>query len=478
MNQFHSQADDHFDAVVVGAGLAGLAAARALREAGFSVLVLEGRDRIGGRVHSRPLVGTDYLYNVGAASIAPEWHLNIAAEIKRYNLELNEHAYALDSYTVCLTKQRYFAPIPKWRFNILLWFSRKKWVAPVARLTPIMPWALWFFLGVPLRFGREVKPLATYLLSRARKIKPFQGFDQPGLAEFDIPFEEAILPLNLPPEVRDFTFAAMSQILAGSAKDISLLNALQIIAMLDSNPLAFFAWDRDFVGGNRALPYAVAKDVPNIRLNSAVESIDQTSDGVKVVLRGGTEVFGRRCIVACPLATWHMIEFSPPLSAAKQEVSRPIGAATLRAIAIVENIEDNSFGFGYGGGGIFSYAVAERVSDDLSIVDMVALPSAIDFDDRNAVELALQNYYPGVKVIRIDNPKWSADEFTQQAWNINYAPGQLTRIAPLAAKAEGQLHFCNSDLATGWIGWQDGALEAGKRAGAECAGMLNGGRER
>ena len=464
---------NRFDAVVVGAGLAGLSAARALHEAGRSVLVLEGRDRIGGRVYSRPLLGTHYIYNVGAASIAPEWHLNIAAEIKRYNLQLNDSAYALDSYTACLGLGRYFSPISKWRFSILLWRSRKKWVAPMARLTPAMPLALLFFLGVPLRFGNEIKILAKYLLSKSRRIKTFAGFDQPGLAEFDIPFEEAISSLGLSTGVRDFTFAAMSQILAGSPKNITLLNALQIIAMLDSNPLAFFAWDRDFVGGNRSLPYAIAQDVPNIRLNAAVKSILQNADGVRVVLRDGTVFSGNRCVVACPLATWHMIDFSPALSSAKQEVANPLRWPARRAIAIVENLAHNSFGFGYGkGGGIFSYAVAEQISPELSIVDMVALPGAIDFNDLKGVETALQRYYPGVRVIRVDDPKWPDQEFTQQAWNINYAPGQLTRNAALAAKFEGKLHFCNSDLATGWIGWQDGALEAGKRAGAECVDAL------
>jgi monoamine oxidase len=56
-----------FDAVVIGAGAAGLAAARALREAGASFVVLEARDRPGGRVHTRSLRGR--LYDAGAAYV-------------------------------------------------------------------------------------------------------------------------------------------------------------------------------------------------------------------------------------------------------------------------------------------------------------------------------------------------------------------------------------------------------------------------
>jgi NADPH-dependent 2,4-dienoyl-CoA reductase/sulfur reductase-like enzyme len=63
------------DVLVIGAGMAGVAAARELARAGFSVSVVEGRDRIGGRVYSvrdfcaEPVEGgADFVHGVGAAT--------------------------------------------------------------------------------------------------------------------------------------------------------------------------------------------------------------------------------------------------------------------------------------------------------------------------------------------------------------------------------------------------------------------------
>ena len=53
---------------------------------------------------------------------------------------------------------------------------------------------------------------------------------------------------------------------------------------------------------------------------------------------------------------------------------------------------------------------------------------------------------------------------------MSYRPGQLTRFHSAFQETEGRLAFAGSDLALGWAGWMDGAVETGARAAAQVGG--------
>src|SRR5215208_6704534 len=78
-------ADRHADFVVVGAGLAGLSAARELRAAGRDVVVLEARDRVGGRTLNEP-IGDGKVVEIGAQWVGPTQD-RVLALIRELGLE-------------------------------------------------------------------------------------------------------------------------------------------------------------------------------------------------------------------------------------------------------------------------------------------------------------------------------------------------------------------------------------------------------
>ena len=79
-----------YDVVVIGAGFAGLVAARDLIEAGRTVVVLEARERTGGRTYSSTFPGTDVVIDFGAEWFDPRRHHFLAAEVTRYGARFVE----------------------------------------------------------------------------------------------------------------------------------------------------------------------------------------------------------------------------------------------------------------------------------------------------------------------------------------------------------------------------------------------------
>ncbi|WP_224092647.1 FAD-dependent oxidoreductase [Arthrobacter sp. StoSoilB13] len=78
---------ESFDVVVVGCGFAGAIAARESRADGKSVLVLEGRERLGGRTWYRKFQGTDQGVEIGGTWIAPDQQKFVQAELERYKVQ-------------------------------------------------------------------------------------------------------------------------------------------------------------------------------------------------------------------------------------------------------------------------------------------------------------------------------------------------------------------------------------------------------
>src|SRR5579864_7248626 len=80
--------DTRYDVIVIGGGFAGVTATRDLSQYGRSVLLLEARDRLGGRTWYRPFADTPHMIELGGQWLARRWQPHVSREIERYQLPI------------------------------------------------------------------------------------------------------------------------------------------------------------------------------------------------------------------------------------------------------------------------------------------------------------------------------------------------------------------------------------------------------
>ena len=91
-----------------------------------------------------------------------------------------------------------------------------------------------------------------------------------------------------------------------------------------------------------------------------------------------------------------------------------------------------------------------------------------DAGDTAAVQRSLDEILPGYELVAATAHDWVADEFARGTW-ATHRPGWYTRHHAEMRRPEGPILLAGSDLANGWAGFIDGAIESGLEAGAWAA---------
>ena len=118
----------------------------------------------------------------------------------------------------------------------------------------------------------------------------------------------------------------------------------------------------------------------------------------------------------------------------------------------------------------FGFLHTDELLDDGTQVLIGFGPDAArgDADDPASVQRQLDELVDGYEVVGAAAHDWLADEFSRGTWAI-HRPGWYTRYHAECRRPEGSVVLAGSDLADGWAGFIDGAIESGLRAGAEAA---------
>ena len=431
------EAGQNYDVLVVGAGFAGLTAARELRQQGKKVLVLEARDRIGGRAWFKQNGFDGIALEMGGAWIDPREHY-VWKEAHRYGLELS---------------------------------------TPVAGSWP----CAWLVQGalrhgalpVPVDELRDVERLVVALGQAARRVTLDQPLAGQGLADLDIPLDEFLDRLNLPSATRDITGLKLRTYGSAYEPNISALHLIRRVAAAGSvSEFIMSASGYRMKAGTSALAKAIADEAnADIRLSTPVRVITQDDTGVAVQTAAG--VFrARTAIVAVPLSVWKNIDFQPALSAGKMRLSKEeLACGGVKVWAVVRGASRDFFAVGRGAGLDWLESEGTVIGDGVLMAGYGSDATALDIGDRDAVQRAVRSFLPDAEVLAICGHDWRRDPYSLETWAV-FRPGQITQGEQHLRASEGRIVFAGSHSALRWTGFIDGAIESGIRAAQETVALL------
>jgi monoamine oxidase len=425
-----------YDVIVIGGGFAGVTAAREAALRGKQVLLLEARDRLGGRTWTADWHGSALEY--GGAWV--HWHQpHTWSELTRAGLDVSvsDHAELAGWY---VGDERRSGSVEQ-RDAI----ARRGWDR--------------FVDGV-----REALPAPH---DPTLAIRELARFDRQTIAE-------RLHELKLSDEEHAVLTAELESLAHAPLDQAGAVSVLRWHALSGySLELTQFTGGRvTIVGGTRALLDAIASAAPfERRLSTAVAGVTHTGDHVEVHTRDGEAFAARAAVVAVPLNALHAIEFTPALPEDKQRAIA-LGQAS-RGIKIFirargERLLQNSIRPGHP----FGYLDTDWADGDGSqqLIGFGIDAERCDATDLPAVQRQLEAILPGYEVLDATAHDWLADEMSRGTWAI-HRPGWYEHHHAAMQRTDGRLVLAGSDIANGWAGFMDGAIESGLRAGARAAAL-------
>jgi monoamine oxidase len=442
-----------YDVAVVGAGLAGLNAATAIRASGRTVVVLEARHRVGGRNFDHQLAPGK------VAELGGEWAGPGQNKVLGLAKELG-----VDTFQTYATGKS-------------IYYSGGQVKTYSGGIPPASPAALVEIEATILEFNR----MAASVPAGAPWKAPQAGaWDQQTCATWIVQ--------NLhTAEARNLAELAIRGVYGEEAKEISLLDLLQAISGVGGNfnTLIGSAQSIRFVGGPQQLSQKLAHRLGRaVRLGVAVRAIEL---GPPVIVHSDRESFrARRVIVTIPKTLAGRITFSPPLPPGlDQLLQRQPNGSVVKVNAIYKQPFWRARGLN---GQAISDTGPVRITYDNSPPDgrPGVLVGFMEGDDsrifyglsparRRRAALACFARYFGEQALHpvgYVDMAWAQEEFTRGAYGSFNPPGVLTALHDPITEPVGTLHYASSDASPEWPGYMDGAIRSGRRAAAQVLASL------
>ncbi|MGN7199700.1 flavin monoamine oxidase family protein [Arthrobacter sp. SAFR-044] len=436
MEQENSGAGQNLDVVIVGAGFAGLTAARELTRQGLKVRIVEARDRIGGRTWLDHRLGRDL--EIGGTWV--HWtQPYVWAELKRYGIG-----------TVA-------SPEPQRAF----------WWADGGRREG-SPDTLLELIGK--YNGEFIKESRNYFP------EPFAPLARDAFKEIDhVSVQDRIRDQFPPGAARDILESFWALNFNGPLENAALTQALRWVALTNGDWAVNFEACATYKiqGGTAALAKAILEDSrAAVDFGFAVEGM--TDDGGTVTLRSvdGRTISARAAVVTVPLPVLGTIDFQPPLPPAKEEGAR-LGQVSKGVKAWIRLRGEHApfVALGQAHWPLNFFQAEYTLDGDTIVVGFGPDATKIDASDAAAVQEQLARLVPGVEVLDVATHDWVADPLAGETWPMHRTGFLSNHLAAMQSR-HGNVSFAGSDIANGWGGFIDGAIESGMEAALDAASLL------
>ena len=450
------------DVCVVGAGLAGLVTARELVRAGRDVVVLEARDRVGGRILNRR-IAPGVVTEIGAEFTGPTQD-RIQALAAEVGVDLFP-TYNEGNNVLIVEGRRSLYPAATGVSD------DPDFLAAIAAIGPLDEMAA------------EVPVAAPWKAPRASE------WDAQTLAHFR---DQQVST----PGGRQLFDVAARAVWGRDPEELSLLFALFYVAAAGSpsTPGSFVrvfttaggGQESRFVGGSQLVPIRVARRLGRrVVLEAPVRRIETRGSDRVTVTADGVEVDARRVVVAVPPVLAARIDFSPVLPSAKRRLLRSLAPGTTLKLQVtydrpwwrdlglsgqgnstidpVNATFDNTppqgapgILFGFVLGGAARGLPASAAGREAALIDN--LVTLFGDEARNVTGFVQGD--------------WTRDPWTRGCPVGTFGQNRLATLGPQLRKPVGLVHFAGTETSTFWFGFMDGAVRSGERVAREVVRSL------
>ena len=454
------------DVIVVGAGLAGLTAARNLVKAGQSVTVIEARDRVGGRIWNHDL-GDGQVSERGGTFVGPtqDYLLALAGELgigTFSTYDTGDDVYMADGERMTYSDSGPLGTAPPDPTTL-------------AEVTADIELMDQLSTGVPVGSPWTASDAATY--------------DGQTL-------ETWIDTHSATPRFKELVAAATRPIFGAEPRELSMLFVLFYIAASgDENNAGTFERNFDtrggaqqsrFIGGSQAIPLTMAGQLEQrVVLSSPVRQIRQSAGGVTVVSDRVT-ARAKQVIVALPPALAGRIDYEPILPMERDQLTQRFGQGTLTKVAAVYPTpfwRDQ----GLTGQALDTAGPVSATFDDSPpsgspgvLFGFVGGDYARQYNamSPSARQSAVLTQFAGLfgsqaqQATAYFDTSWSGEQWTRGCPVGIPSMGTLLAYGPWIREPIGRLHWAGTETSTYWNGYMDGAVRSGERAASEVLAAL------